>query len=119
MSDIIKYDEQRILKLYREDPTTKINKSFFDSHYVFLESIEDLSEEFHRKYCSLYSAIHWSKIVPRQTNLSEQFYVDFLYKLNDRSKARLIIQKKLSEKSITKHIEHFTPEVWKWVYSNV
>jgi hypothetical protein len=123
MSDIIEKDVKRIFDFYEEvsfEPHHyTVDKEWMAKHYMFLESIKDLSEEFHRKYSTLYNESHWRRIAFYQTELPEQFYEDFLDKFKSIAKSELIINNKVSIEFIKKHSEAFDTVVWGMVYANV
>jgi hypothetical protein len=123
MSDVVKYDEQRILCYYKNNPQDlnmilTIEHILKNGYVLFLGQLEDLSEEFHRKYEPLYNQYHWN-LMPNQLKLSNQFYEEFFNEFNIFRKADLIRNNKVSEEFIKKYSRSFEPEIWKMVYLNV
>jgi hypothetical protein len=116
MSDVVKIDVERVFNFYKTETEKTITHEWMSCHALFLSHIKDLSEEFHRKYATFYKESHWDNIAFDQTELSEQFYEDFLNKFRPFAKSELIISKKISEEFIKKHLEDFDQECWSWVY---
>jgi hypothetical protein len=118
----IERDKQRIVayyyrsKIHFDSENGIFDKYWFSIHNCFLEDLTDLSEEFHRHYCSLYQKGHWRRIAEHQNCLPEQFYVDFVDWFDNVCKVDLIRYGKVSSKFIEDNIELFPPEIWEKVY---
>jgi hypothetical protein len=116
----IERDEERIREFYSFERDIEgkygwFTEPWFDFRYAFLCNIFDLSEDFHRHYCSFYNESHWKDVFEYQA-VSEKFYDDFFDKIAFNPLVRLIKYGRVSPEWVERHKDKISPEVWEGCY---
>jgi hypothetical protein len=123
--DNIEKDEERIKNYYINNYGGNVSNmrewfsdGWFDSCYRFLGpyGVQNISEEFHRKYCGFYDGEHWKIVFHFRNRHTEQFYEDFFDKIPGTELFLLIREGVFSPEWIDRNSYRIPQEVWEWVY---